>query len=126
VGKAVKSSGRFIISAVIRISTALVIEIASSMSSRKAGTGRINRTTIPTTPTASATSPRATQAQISRGVGAALRLGMEMSAMVFFPPLHGEGQLAGGEQGGEVWVKCRERGGSYFPTPDRFAVVPSP
>ena len=52
------SSGFLISSAVIRISTALVIEIASSMSSRSGGAGTISRTTMPTTPSAMATSPR--------------------------------------------------------------------
>ncbi len=70
VGKAVNSSGFLISSEVIRIRTELVIEIASSMSSMKAGIGRISRTMIPTMPRASATSPRATQPQTSRALGA--------------------------------------------------------
>ena len=69
VGKAVNSSGFLISSEVIRMRTALVIEIASSMSSMKAGIGRISRTMIPTMPMASATSPRATQPQTSRAFG---------------------------------------------------------
>jgi hypothetical protein len=74
VGKAVNSNGFLISSAVIRISTALVIEIDSRMSSANAGTGRISSTMTPTTPSASATSPRATQPHTSfadGGLGAA-------------------------------------------------------
>ena len=69
VGKAVNSSGFLIISEVIRIRTALVIESESRMSSRNGGIGRIRRTMIPTTPMARPTSPRATQPQTSRTLG---------------------------------------------------------
>ncbi len=65
VGKAVNSTGFLIISEVIRIKTALMIDRASSRSSRKAGTGRISRTMTPTTPIARPTSPRATQPHMS-------------------------------------------------------------
>ncbi len=69
VGKAVNSRGFLIISEVIRISTALLIDKASSRSSTNAGIGTIRRTMIPTTPVASPTSPRATQPHTSRAVG---------------------------------------------------------
>ena len=69
VGKAVNSSGFLIISEVIRMRTALVMEIASRTSSRNGGTGRISRTMMPMTPTARPTSPRATQPQTSLPVG---------------------------------------------------------
>ena len=70
VGKALNSSGFLISSEVIRIRTALVIEIASRASSRKAGMGRMSRTMMLTAPMAMATSPRASQPITSRAEGA--------------------------------------------------------
>ena len=70
IGKPVNSSGFLMSSEVIRIRTALVIEIASSRSSRNAGIGMISRTTIPTTPSARATSPRISQPMTSRALAA--------------------------------------------------------
>jgi hypothetical protein len=61
VGKALNSSGFWISTEVIRISTAAVIEVASSRSSRIAGAGTIRSTMMPTMPSAIATSPRAIQ-----------------------------------------------------------------
>ena len=58
VGKAENSSGAWMNSAVIRISTESVIEIASARSSRIGGSGRIRTTRMVRTPTASAMSPR--------------------------------------------------------------------
>ena len=58
VGKELNSSGFWMNSAVIRISTDIVIDSASRISSRNAGIGRISTTRIMTSPTASAMSPR--------------------------------------------------------------------
>ena len=58
VGKAENSSGAWMNSEVIRISTESVIEIASARSSRIGGSGRISTTRMVRTPTASAISPR--------------------------------------------------------------------
>ena len=69
VGKAVNSSGRLIISEVIRISTAVVIEMARKRSSMNGGIGRIISTMIPTTPMARPISPRATQLQMVPALG---------------------------------------------------------
>ncbi|MNX89668.1 hypothetical protein D3C86_1216890 [compost metagenome] len=71
VGKMAKSSGRFIITAVIRISTDETSEIASSRSRSIFGTGRISSMMTPITPTAIITSPRITQPSASRPVGRA-------------------------------------------------------
>ena len=69
VGKAVNSSGFLIISEVIRMRTALVIDSDKRTSSRNGGIGRIRRTMIPMTPTARPTSPRATQPRTSLPLG---------------------------------------------------------
>ncbi len=66
-----KSSGRFIITAVIRISTDETSEMASSRSSRNFGTGRISSMITPITPTAISTSPRISQPRMSSAVGRA-------------------------------------------------------
>ena len=58
VGKALNSSGFWMKSAVIRMRTEKVIEMASAKSSRKAGIGRISTTMIVMMPMASARSPR--------------------------------------------------------------------
>jgi hypothetical protein len=49
-GKALNSSGFRMNSAVIKIKTELVTEMANKKSNRKAGNGMIKRTTSPTTP----------------------------------------------------------------------------
>ena len=58
VGKAENSSGVWMNSAVIRISTEKMIEIASAKSSSIGGSGRISTTRMVITPIASAMSPR--------------------------------------------------------------------
>ncbi len=58
VGKAENSSGAWMNSAVIRISTEKVIDSASARSSSIGGSGRISTTRISITPIASARSPR--------------------------------------------------------------------
>src|SRR3954470_12726446 len=58
VGKELISSGFWMNSTVIRISTAIVIDSARRISSRNDGIGRIMTTRIMTSPTASAMSPR--------------------------------------------------------------------
>ena len=58
VGKAENSSGAWMNSAVIRISTERMIEIASARSSSIGGSGRISTTRISITPIARARSPR--------------------------------------------------------------------
>ncbi len=65
VGKAENSSGVWMNRAVIRISTDRMIEIASAMSSRGAGSGRIRTTRIAITPIASAMSPRLSSVPMS-------------------------------------------------------------
>ena len=67
-----KSSGFFIITAVIRISTLETSETASSTSIRKTGIGRISSRMTPMTPMAMPTSPRAIQPSMSRPVGRAM------------------------------------------------------
>ena len=71
VGKAENSSGVWMNSAVIRISTERMIEIASAMSSSSAGSGRMSTTRIAITPMASAMSPRLSSAPISPRPGSA-------------------------------------------------------
>jgi len=58
VGKDENSSGRAMKSTVISVSTEKVMEIARLKSSIQVGIGRIRTTRIPTTPKASAMSPR--------------------------------------------------------------------
>ena len=58
VGKAENSSGVWMNSAVIRISTEKMIEMASAKSSSSGGSGRISTTRMVSTPTASPRSPR--------------------------------------------------------------------
>ena len=71
VGKAENSSGAWMNSAVIRISTDRMIEIASARSSRIGGSGRISTTRIAITPIASAMSPRRSSAPRSPSPGSA-------------------------------------------------------
>ena len=65
------SSGFWIRSAVIRISTALAMESASSRSTSIAGTGSTSSRMMPMTPTAKPTSPRASHDQTSFGLSLA-------------------------------------------------------
>ena len=69
VGKAENSSGVWMNSAVIRISTERMIEMASAMSSSIGGSGRIRITRIAITPTASAMSARLRSAPMSPSPG---------------------------------------------------------
>ena len=71
VGKAENSSGVWMNSAVIRISTEKMIEIASATSSSIGGSGRISTTRIAITPIASARSPRLSMVPISPRLGSA-------------------------------------------------------
>ncbi len=80
VGNEVKSSGRFIKSVVIRINTADVSEMASKRSIRIAGIGVTRRRMTSTTPSANATSPRATHDQASLKLGICDGLGRTRSA----------------------------------------------
>src|SRR3984893_4907739 len=65
VGNAENSSGAWMNSAVIRISTERMIETARNRSSRTGGSGRIRTTRMVITPTASAMSPRLRRSAIS-------------------------------------------------------------
>ena len=69
VGKAENSSGAWMNSAVIRISTDRMIDMASAISSSGAGSGRIRTTRIAITPMASPMSPRRSMAPISPSPG---------------------------------------------------------
>lgn len=75
-----KSSGRFIITAVIRISTLDTSEIASSRSRSIFGIGRISSMMTAMTPTAMPTSPRISQPSASRPVGRAMPSFIRMGA----------------------------------------------
>ena len=74
VGNAENSSGVWMNSAVIRISTDRMIEIASARSSRIGGSGRIRTTRIVSTPIASAMSPRLSMAPIAPSPGSVVAL----------------------------------------------------
>ena len=74
VGKAENSSGVWMNSAVIRISTEKVIEIASAQSSSSGGSGRISTTRMVSTPMASPISPRRRNAEISPRPGSLMAL----------------------------------------------------
>src|SRR5665213_1946101 len=65
VGNEENSSGVWMNSAVIRISTEMMIEIANARSSRIGGSGKIKTTRMVSTPTASAMSPRFMNAPMS-------------------------------------------------------------
>ena len=93
VGKMAKSSGRFIITAVIRISTLETREMASSMSSRNFGIGRISSRMTPMTPVAMATSPRANQPKTSLPVGRAMP-SFIIDGTSVIRPRHGPGRPA--------------------------------
>jgi hypothetical protein len=71
VGKAENSSGVWMNSAVIRISTERMIEIASAMSRSVAGSGSSSTTRIARTPIASAMSPRRSMLPMSLSFGRA-------------------------------------------------------
>ena len=74
VGNEENSSGVWMNSAVIRISTEIMIEMASARSSRTGGSGRIRTTRMVSTPTASAISPRFMKAPISPRPGSLMAL----------------------------------------------------
>ena len=74
VGNEENSSGVWMNSAVIRISTERMIEIASARSSRIGGSGRISTTRMVSTPMASAMSPRFNSAPISPRLGSLMPL----------------------------------------------------
>jgi hypothetical protein len=74
VGKAENSSGVWMNSAVMRINTEKMMEIASEKSSSSGGSGRIRTTRMVRTPIASAMSPRLKKAPISPRPGSLMPL----------------------------------------------------
>ena len=82
VGNEENSSGVWMNSAVIRISTEMMIEMASARSSRIGGSGRISTTRMVSTPTASAMSPRFMNAPISPRPGSLMALVADAGAAV--------------------------------------------
>ena len=82
VGNDENSSGVWMNSAVIRISTEMMIEIASARSSSNGGRGRISTTRMVSTPIASARSPRLKKAPMSPRPGSLMPLTPVVGAAV--------------------------------------------
>ncbi len=107
VGNEENSSGVWMNSAVIRISTERMIEMARLMSSSAGGSGRISTTRMVSTPMASPRSPRLRKAPTSPSVGSLMALvavaGAALMSLI-------QGLETGRPARGRVW-----EGGSRIP-----------